>query len=75
MDFAACAANAGQNPSVRDDAAADPGSESYHNQIAAASAAALPHFAQGRHVCIVSGHNRQMKNILQCLFDTENAPS
>ena len=48
-----------KNLSFYDNSAAHSGAESDRNDIFITLSAALPHFSEGRHIRIVTGHNRK----------------
>ena len=57
MDMADLAADplfAGPDLFIQDNAAADAGSQSYHDKVFVAFSASLPHFAKGSYIGIIS---------------------
>ena len=52
--FSSCSVNTRDDVSVNDETSADTGSQCHHEQIAVTFSTALPHFAKGRNIGIIS---------------------
>ena len=65
----------GYDFSVDNNAAADSGSQRYHDDISAAFCRTLPHLAECRHVCIISCLHLQSGQISKFFFYIYNTPA
>ena len=74
-DLACCPVGSRKDMFIQDNAAADAGSKGNHDNILVAFSAALPHFAEGRNVGIVSGFYLKSGKASQLLLHVEEAPA